>query len=257
MNGFNLRSLLLTGVVVSSLQASPEVLDQSRSLTREWIQAEKTISHERSQWLEQKGQLLDLSHVARQRIDGLSERIDRLHRSSEGLRDEMRRLETDREALSEEFERYQALLTLVERRLLNLKSRLPDPLLESLESQLAVMEDVETRAERSVVERLRVIVEVTAAIREFDRKVHLHERIQTLPGSSQEASVRTIWLGLGQAYYLAPNDAGVGILSDDGWVWRSQPQLEGTIRDAMALIEGRGGPPQWLLLPVKLKEGES
>jgi len=144
----------------------------------------------------------------------------------------------------------------IEAELRALRVRLPEPLAEDLATvyQRVPKEPAETTL--SLGERMRTVVTLLGRVRQFDGKLTVAESIRSLPGREGEASVRTLYLGLGQAYYLAPDDAGVGRPGPEGWTWESRPQFENAIREAMLLAEGGAREPKFVDLPVRIENGE-
>jgi hypothetical protein len=159
------------------------------------------------------------------------------------------------ERVAADIQQIEAFLVKMESGLRRLKSRLPEPLQEEL---APVYQRLPKNAEESTLglgERMQSVVSLLTKIREFDTKISLSESIRELSGSDVEVSFRTLWIGLGQAYYLAPNDAGYGMLGADGWEWHSQPEIASAIQECIALVEGRSTEPKLIDLPVVLKEG--
>ncbi|HKK19710.1 MAG TPA: DUF3450 family protein [Opitutales bacterium] len=234
------------------LFASPEALDTARSTVKEWAAAEKAISREAAEWSGRKVLLQDLIEVAQQRIDRLQSELEK-GQDSLSASDEARAKLLDREeAVAEESEQLEGFLAELEARLQSLRPQLPEPLEEELAPVYQRIPSDPAKTTLALGERMRTAVSLLAKIRQFDGKLTLAESLKTLPGSEATASVRTLYIGLGQAYYLAPEDAGYGSPGPGGWVWQSAPELRKAIQEVIALAEGGAMEPKFVDLPVAL-----
>lgn len=250
--------LLIIGFLFSIglVFASPEALKTARSTVKEWAAAEKAISREAAEWSGRQVLLTDLIEVARQRIERLQGELDKGEARLTAA-DETRAELLDREeAVGAESGQIESFLADLEARLQALRPQLPEPLDEEL---APIFQRIPSDPEDSTLglgERMRTAVSLLAKIRQFDAKLTLTESLKTLPGSEQEASVRTLYLGLGQAYYLAPEDAGYGSPGPEGWVWKSEPKLREAISEVILLAEGGAMEPKFVDLPVVLSGAE-
>ncbi|MGZ0707856.1 DUF3450 family protein [Coraliomargarita sp. W4R53] len=240
---------------ISVASASPGALEDVRTTIGEWATAEKAISRESLQWQGERVLLDDLLIVADKRVAKFEAIIEE-HESFVSTSDAKRlELLDQSEQVAADIQQIEGFLVKMERGLRELKPRLPEPLQEEL---APIYQRLPLNAAESTVglgERMQSVVSLLGKIREFDAKISLSESIRELPGSDVEVSFRTVWIGLGQAYYLAPNDAGYGMLGADGWEWHSQLELAAGIRECIALVEGRSTEPKLIELPVALKKG--
>lgn len=250
-----MRNLVFVFCFLSSaalLPASPEALESARSTVKEWAATEKAISREAAKWSGRQVLLRDLIDVAQQRIDRLQAELekgeDRLSAADEARTELLDR----EEAVGEEADRIERFLAVLEARLQALRPQLPEPLDEELAPAYQRIPSDPAASTLGLGERMRTAVGLLAKIRQFDGNLTLAESLKTLPGSEQEASVRTLYIGLGQAYYLAPEDAGYGSPGPEGWVWQSEPKLRKAIREVITLAEGGVMEPQFVDLPVVL-----
>lgn len=245
-------SLLFTSLASAYAGASPEALDSARSAVREWVEAEKALSREQLDWKSEKENLRDLIAVAETRVERLEEELEKSEESISAA-DERRTELLDREEKAEaKAARIVDFLGEAESGLHDLRPRLPSPLREEMAGPYQRLEDPGSGESDRVSERMQAVVALLTKIREFDGTVTVDERVRTLPGASDRQNVRTLWFGLGQAYYLAPEDAGYGVPGEEAWTWRSDPDLSGRINEAMARAEGDVGEPEWIFLPVRL-----
>lgn len=248
-------TLALLGASLSLASASPEALQDVRTTISEWATAEKAISRETVQWQENKVLLEDLLLVAGKRVAKL-EAILAEHEGFVSTADAKRlELLDQSERVAEDIQQIERFLVKMERGLRELQPRLPEPLQVELAPIYQRLPQNSDESSVALGERMQSVVSLLGKIREFDAKISVSESIRELPGAGVEASFRTVWIGLGQAYYLAPNDAGYGTLEADGWEWHSRPELAEGIQECIALVEGRSTEPKLIELPIALKKG--
>jgi len=253
MKGFyHVRIIFMLMTLVHTAVASTEALETVRSTVKEWVATEKAISVEETEWNGRKLLLDDLIEVAAQRIRRLEADLaageDRLSAADEARV----ALLDQREAVGVEAKQIEALLARLESRMHHLKPKLPEPLLEELATVYQRLPDAAGATSLGLGERMRTVVSLLSRIRDFDEVLTLTESLRTLPGSEEAASVRTLYLGLGQAYFIGPEGAGYGIPGPEGWVWHSAPELREAVREAIVLAEGGAMLPKFIDLPVRL-----
>jgi predicted nucleic acid-binding Zn-ribbon protein len=253
---YHVRIIFMMMTLVHSAIASTEALETARSTVKEWAATEKVISLEVTEWNGRKHLLDDLIEVAAQRIRRLEADLaageDRLSAGDEARAT----LLDQRDAVAVEAEQIEAFLVRMESRMHNLKPKLPEPLLEELATVYQRLPDASGETSLGLGERMRTVVSLLSRIREFDEVLTLAESLRTLPGSEEAASVRTLYLGLGQAYFIGPEGAGYGWPGPEGWVWHSAPELREAVREAIVLAEGAAMAPKFVDLPVRLDPTE-
>jgi hypothetical protein len=241
---------------VWAASASPSTLETARSAVKEWATTERTISLEAAEWVQKEQLLRDLIEVETQRIARLEAEQDESE-AGIGAADEEREslLAREKDAL-EMAAKIEEFVVQIEAFLHELRVRLPEPLNDDLAVPFQRIPKTGEDLGLSLGERMRTVISLMASIRKFDGTLYLDESIRELPEGG-EVSVRTLYVGLGQAYYLAPNDAGYGTPGPSGWVWESAPEFEEGIREALHILDGDAPEPSFVDLPVRvLNEGK-
>ena len=232
--------------------ASPDALETARSTVKEWAAVEKAISREASKWSGRERLLRDLIEVANQRIARLEGELEKAEATLSASDEERSKLLDREAAVGKEAAKIKTFLSDLEAQLRILRPQLPKPLDEELAPLFQRIPADPAASKLGLGERMRTVVSLISKIRQFDGKLTLAESLKNLPGSEEKASVRTLYLGLGQAYYLAPQDAGYGTPGPEGWVWQSAPELRKAIREVITLAEGGAMEPRFVDLPVRL-----
>lgn len=239
-----------------ALTASPEALETARSTVKEWAATEKAISREAAEWSGREVLLRDLIEVAGQRISRLQSELDKGEAGLSAADAKRAELLDREEAVAAESEQIERFLADLEARLQALRPQLPGPLDEELAPIYQRIPSDPAETTLALGDRMRTAVSLLAKIRQFDGKLTLAESLKALPGREGKTSVRTLYIGLGQAYYLAPEDAGYGSPGPEGWVWQSEPELRQAIQEVITLAEGGAMEPRFVHLPVALDQAE-
>ncbi len=230
-----------------------ELLSDAREAVSQWVAVEKTLSREAAAWREKQANLNDLISVARKEIESLQAQIADSKETTtvadarrDGLVERQERLKKTTAAIS-------GFLEPTESRLRELKKRLPAPLQEKLASHYKRLPSNAETTSLGLAERMQTVVGILTEIQKFDTVVTVVENVRKLnDGSSGE--VRTIWFGLGAAYYISAGgrDAGVGEPGAEGWTWKSQPELAEAILEVFNAAEGRARETGFTPLPVNV-----
>ena len=247
---------LLLAAWLPLASAAPETLRRARDLVGEWVDVETTISRETLEWERKATLMRDRIDVVRSRIERLEKQLKQAEADASEADAKRRELREEEASLLERGDRVRAFLADLEARLRDLKPRLPRPLREELTGLYQRMPDAGKTPEEdgggNLGERMRTSLALLTGILEFDNRVTVAETVRRGPGAERESVFRTLWLGLGQAYYVTPDDAGFGTPGAGGWEWHSRPDFGKRIREAMRLAEGSAVEPKFLSLPVRL-----
>ena len=253
MKQFLTISLAACAAALAPAQAD-ERLTNAREAVSQWVAVEQTLSLEASAWREKQAHLKDLIGVAKAEIAALEKQIAEA-RQSAGAADERRaelvRLQAAgdaKEGLLQDF------LTPAEKRLREMKARLPEPLQKKLAPFFRRLPARPNDTRLGIAERMQTLVGILAAIQKFDSSVTVVVDIRKLSDGTT-GEVRTIYFGLGAAYFLAAGgtDAGVGAPEPQGWTWQSRPELADAIREVIAAAESQAQEARFIPLPVKLQ----
>ncbi len=225
-------SLALVASALSLPAQTPASPEQQRDRFLEWVELEKQIAAEKTDWLRQKEILLDEILLAQRELESIEEQIEtaraRATRADERRGDLVERRESlirsaqvIREAIGEERDH-----------LLDLRERLPEDLKEELRPLYRRLASLESSdRDRGIGEQVQVVVGLLSRIARFDRSVATFTTImETEPGETREVEV--IYFGLGAAFYADGEGrrGGTGRPGPHGWDWTEKNDLAPSIR---------------------------
>jgi len=231
--------------------ASPPI-EETRSTIKEWIAVEQAISREEAAWEQKQTLLSDLIVVSEQRLAQLETILEEDHGVITAGESRRAMLLGEEEAMGLRIAQIQATVSQLENQLRNLQPNLPPPLREETVNQFQRLPRDPDSTTLGLGERMQTVVRLIEKICQFNQGITIHEIVQKLPGTQVSGVVKTLYLGLGQAYYLAPNDAGFGNMTQNGWNWTSQPNIREAILETIAIAEGTSTDLRFISLPVIL-----
>ena len=228
-------------------------IDSARTSVSDWVLTERTISRESIDWQTDKALLIDMIAIAEKRVARLQGEVDEQESFKSLAQEERRKLNEQDSQIDATTQAIETFLAQTENKLRALKPQLPEPLANEIAVSLKRFPDADTALSINLSERMQTVTQLLTQIRDFDSKISITQTTRTLPGTNEEVALRTIWVGLGHAYYLAPNDAGYGIPSSNGWQWHTSPNLQDAIKDSIQQLEGTSSTPQLIDLPIHIK----
>lgn len=203
----------------ASSEQSPQ-LSESMELFKEWIAMEKLVSKENSDWELEKNSLKDLIELLSEERSSIDEKLEGLEKNNSAGEEARIKLADENEALKEAILPVLSTLASLEKRIVELSKRFPEPLLDDLSSFLAKIpaHDDKSADKASVSQRLQAIVGALAKIDKFNSSIALTEKL--LPSGDGKVKVMVLHFGLGIAYFSDEKGqkAGYMLPESDGWV---------------------------------------
>lgn len=232
-----------------------EALSSVRSLVQEWVDLEKTASKESVDWSEEKKHLRDLIQATGKEVQSLEKEVLLLEQNSNQAVEKRKLLLSKQDALKENTKLLKNFLLKMEKEVIALKSQLPKPLLDKLSPFYQRIPTDPEVTSIGMAERMQTVVGILSVVQKFNNQVTLSDEIKELK-SGQKGEVRTLYLGLGVAYYLATSgeDAGVGYARSGGWEWISKPELASAIHDAIRIADNVQQEARFVSLPAMTKK---
>ena len=225
----------------------------TRSHFKQWLDTEKAISREKQDWKARKVWLNEHISLTQQELVSLKEKIAEFEEKASTADGERLKLLDQEALLQKQQELVMEVVVKLEARLQHLRAGLPEPLTRNLELAFQKLPAADAETSIGLAERLQTVIGILGDIFTFDKKITITESLHKAEDGT-EYLVTVLYLGLGQAYYIGTNDAGVGFPTAEGWTWKSQPYLSGKIKKAIDMAQGSTGEVTFVELPVKLQK---
>jgi len=231
-------------------------LDDTLSALEEWVQVEKTLSEERTDWALEKQSMEDIVAVYEQELAALEEQVEAAAETTSAAdarraelveeQDELRRIE---KSLENDIIRQ-------EKQLRGLLERLPQPLREEIEPLVQRMPEDPRDTNLSLSQRLQNIVGILTQVDKFNNSVELIPEQRDF-GDGAVIEVKTIYFGIGIAYYAdkAGLHAGVGVpAADGGWDWKENNTIAADVLDLINMYEGSTTKIRFVPVPATIED---
>lgn len=231
----NKSGLLLSSVValIFSLNLAAQSPAERRDEMKEWINIQKILSEERSEWKVEKAVVEDMVRVLEQENDDLSERIE-LGKSAVSTADTKRiELEAARDELRAATGSLETALPALEASVKVLYEKFPEPLKDTVSPLYNRLPVAGASTRQSLSERLQTVVGILSQADKFNSVITDVSENRDLDSGS--VIVQTIYFGLGGAIYADPAGETAGILvpTPSGWESRETPEHADAILAAL------------------------
>lgn len=233
---------------------SPSDAEQGIQRTREamrlWVETRRAISAEEKDW--RLGKDLLESRIAATRREIESRRLEITEAEASITDADRKRMEltVENDRLKEGSAVLEDIIAGLEARTRGLVVRLPDPIRDRIRPiSVQIPEDpAETTLDLS--RRYLNVIGVLNEIDKFNREITEYPELrEQADGTSVE--VTTVYLGLGQAFYLGRDGeaAGVGRPGAEGWIWTEMNGSRDQIATLVSVIRNET-PAKYVELPI-------
>ncbi len=229
-------------------------VDAFRTKTEKWVETRRILSEERSDWQVERELLRASSDLLAQQKKALQQEIQSLETSATEADAERRELLLRRG----EYQRANAALEEeirdIERRVLAIAPRLPEPLQRKLDLLLVQIPDDPEQSDLQLGQRLVSVLGVLAQAEKFNGTATFVGETRAVD-DEQKVQVRTLYWGLGQAIYVDAQGrtAGVGRPAADGWSFSREPALARAAERLLDIYEGNIDLIEFVRLPVEIR----
>lgn len=221
-----------------ALISAPD-LAKTRSTLEQWVELRKLISEEKNEWKVEKETLNESIELLQDEIANLKRRIEESKEEATDAERARAELTAEEEELKQATAVVKAIISNLERQTLNLSNLFP----ASLNNKLKVVTDLIPKDERmagrlSITMRVQNILAVLQEVEKFNNQITLESEMQQIGG--ENVAVKTLYVGLGRAYYVDGTRTEAGILkpTSNGWVKEERNDLADKIATAVAIYEG-------------------
>lgn len=235
LGGVSLATLSFTGPA-SLLDDTSEDVAIARAMLEQWVETQRTIAREKSDWVLGREMLDSRIEVVQDKIQGLQGEIEEAEAEIEKTGDKREELLAEQAKLEDATASLGPTIEDLEARAFALLQRIPDPIREKVKPLSQQIPEVGSETELSLSTRFRNVIGVLNEVDKFNREITVDYEVRTL-ADGRSAEVSTIYIGLGQGYYVTGDQsaAGIGKATEDGWEWTSADEHAEAIANAIAV----------------------
>jgi hypothetical protein len=208
-------------------------IEATRDALQQWVDTRKVIAAELRDLELGKQTLNDRIDLVDRETESLQGRIVEAEKSVTEADRKRAELAEENDRLKEASSSLTETIVKLEARIRKLLAMLPPDAVPSVNQLALRLPKVDAKPDEikmSLSERYLTVIGIANAINKFNRAITVTSEMRNLPDGSN-ASVATVYVGLGRAYYVSGNGqiAGIGTLIDGQWQWvpmnESAPQI--------------------------------
>lgn len=220
-----------------------EALRRSRESMAKWIQTQQIISKELADWKTGREILEDRIHLTKGQLEQVKENLAKAEEEIAKADDTKKGNVAKREELLAATAAMRESLAKFEGRIRELHAYLPIPFQEKIAALYQrIPPDPET-TKISLAERYQNVIGILNEVNKLNNEIVVASEIRLL-GDGKPTEVQTIYLGLGQAYFLSlkGDAAGWGKPTAKGWEWTNNNALVKPLRETLAVMQNKTKP---------------
>ena len=202
MNRAVIVGLLAGLAALSSAHVRAEApVAETRSTLEKWVETRQLISKTRSDWQTDKETLDQTIQLYERELKSIDEQLSKVSTNSTQVDKERETALTEQRELNEALDKVNTLVVGLEKKIVQLAPSFPPPLTEKIQSLLKRIPADPATSRSSGLERLQNVVGIINEVDKFNAAVTVVSEVQKDP-SGAEVQVETMYVGLGQAYFV-------------------------------------------------------
>lgn len=227
-------------------------VDAARATLEKWVEASRILSKEKRDWALGREMLEERIAVVKRELESLRNRIAEADKTIAEADRKRVELAAENTRLEEGAAEFATAALALEKRTRELLARLPDPLRERVRPLSQRIPEPGGAAKVSLGERFQNVIGILNEANKFHRDFTAVSEVRTL-GNGANAEVTTLYVGIGQAFYVSAkaDAAGVGTPSPQGWTWIPADAAAGRIADAIAILRNEKV-AAYVQLPIRI-----
>ncbi|MEM9446466.1 MAG: DUF3450 family protein [Verrucomicrobiota bacterium] len=217
-------------------------LELARESIKQWAETETLLSQERKDWKLGKsmleGRIELLKNEIKQRKESIEKAKEMITDADKQREEFVSKNEELKEASQQVTGEIAKLEAMVKTKLLPM---MPTPLSDKLRPLVQKVPQKPDETKLSLSVRFGNVIGILNEVNKFNRNSHTFNEVRELQ-EGQRAEVRTLYLGIGQAYYVSNDGQFAGVGWPDGasgWKWQVANESAADIAKAINVLEGR------------------
>ena len=239
-------------VLVPALAGDEATPDSTRETLAKWVETQQLIAKEKRDWADGKEILTSRIDVIKGEIEAVKAKLADARRTAGEANAKKSDTIAQSAALHDAGEGLTKEAGELEAGLRALLPRLPEPLRDKVKPLFDRMPADSTSTKVSLAERYQNVAGILNEINKFNNDITMVTEVRTL-GDGKPSEVRTVYVGLAQAYYVSPKgEAGIGRPGASSWEWTPSPASAAQIAEAVEILQNKAK-PRFVALPVKVQ----
>lgn len=249
-------AVMLLSTLASQAQTAAGGVDpvaEARETIQNWVKTRQLISQRGADWRVEKEILANRIKLYQDEVAMLNAQIEKDAKETSGAEERRAGLQAEADQLRAANREVERLVSDYEFRVRSLAEYFPPPLQRTVRPLLERMPRNPATTSIGAGERMAIVVTILNEVDKFNKTVTLDNERRELP-SGVTAELTTMYVGLGQAYYVDGEGkfAGVGVPAKGGWQWTTRDDVAPSLLRAVNIYKGTIKPPVYVHLPVNL-----
>ncbi len=225
-----------------------------RTKIEKWVETQQLISQEKSEWNVDRESLKATKKLLEQEKKALALEVAELEESNTATDEERRDLLLERGEFQRASRSLEERIRALEEQVLAIVPQLPEPLQQRLELLVVQIPEDPQSTKVPLGQRLMNVLGVLAQAEKWNSTATFIGETRSV-GGDEKVQVRTLYWGLGQAFYVDAQGrtAGIGHPGASGWEFTSDPDLVDDARLLLDIYEGNVDNIQFVDLPVEIR----
>lgn len=243
---------LVTTGAMSGDEQTNATLDDTRAVLGKWIETQQIIARERNDWQQGREILGGRIDLMRKEYFALKEKIDLARVTLDESAAKRLELKKEEDELQATANQLTTAVIRLEADVRRLHKSLPEPTQKRLQPLYQRIPEDSAAARVTVAERFQNVIGILNEINKDNSDLKVEYEVRNL-ADGRPSEVRTMYLGLAQAYYVSPGgEAGIGKPSADGWKWQTSNAIAKDVLTSLDIILGKHS-PAFVSLPVSIQ----
>lgn len=246
-------AIIISAPCLSAQASTTPALDATRTTIEKWVETRRIISKEQRDWQLGRELLEQRVAVVTKEIEDLRGRIADAKANAGATAEKEAAARAERDRLQEATAGLAAVVEGLEQRTRDLLVQVPPPVRERVAalSQRLPVAGATTKA--ALGDRFQNVIGILNEVNKMAGELSVATEVRTLPDGTS-AEVTTLYVGLGQGYYVnAKGDvAGIGVAGAEGWAWTATNDAAPAIRQVIGIYRGEQV-ARFVPLPVRIQ----
>ncbi|HYF34471.1 MAG TPA: DUF3450 family protein [Prosthecobacter sp.] len=248
-----LGTLPLQAQQTAEVNVAGESMNHTRFLLQKWAETEKMIAAERNEWEQGKTLLEGRISLVQQSIEDMKKKIAEAEEKLADARKRAAEVEAEKKQAKEASDELLAQAPELEMGIRGILARVPRHTLEKVKvlADRIPKEGVDVK-NISAAERFQNVLGILNELNKANQEIASLPEIHDV-GGGKKAEAKTIYVGLGQGYFVnaAGDLAGIGTPGTSGWVWQADRAIAKEMLEVLEVMK-KAVSPKLVELPATI-----
>ncbi|MES2598758.1 MAG: DUF3450 family protein [Verrucomicrobiota bacterium] len=238
----------------SPAAAASSAMDETRSLLQQWAATQRMISSERTEWETGKAMLEGRIQLLKASIEDTEKKIAEAKTKLDDAKKRTTEAEAEKAQIKEASDALIAAAPELEKGVKNLFTRVPGVVQEKVKVlHDRIPKDGAETKNITAAERFQNVLGILNELNKANNELNSLPEIHDL-GNGRKAEVKVVYVGLGQGYFVNSNGdiGGMGLPSETGWVWNTDPAIAPKMRELVEVMK-KAVAPKLVELPAQIQ----